>query len=189
MRRYLNPLAILLSVNLAAVTATAESPTSTAASAATASAATANEATRDVYFGNLHVHTGWSFDAFINGAFTDPDSAYRWAKGELIPNPGEGASLQIETPLDWYIVSDHAEYLGALPLMGDPDSPVSRHPLARDVTGDDAEKSFAAYTTISNGMYSVPPDIDPILGDPKLARSIWSQIVAKLTFIYLNNLS
>jgi len=132
---------------------------------------------RDVYFGNLHVHTGWSFDAFINGAFTDPDDAYRWAKGELIANPGEGAPLQIEVPLDWYIVSDHAEYLGALPLMADPESPVSKHPLAADITGKDAAKSFAAYTTISNGMYSDPPDVDPILGDPKLGRTIWSEVV------------
>ncbi len=132
---------------------------------------------RDVYFGNLHVHTAWSFDGFINGAFTDPDTAYRWARGELIPNPGKGDSLQIKAPLDWYIVSDHAEYLGALPLMADPESPVSKHPLAADITGGDAEKSFAAYTTISIGMYSVPPDIDPILGDPKLAKTLWSQVV------------
>jgi hypothetical protein len=132
---------------------------------------------RDVYFGNLHVHTGWSFDAFINGAFTEPDSAYRWAKGELIPNPGEGDSLQIESPLDWYLVSEHAEYLGALPLMADPDSPVSKHPLAADIIGDDPAKAFAAYGTISDGMYRVPPDIDPILGDPELARSLWAQVV------------
>ena len=87
---------------------------SVALSAGVSAAAQANEKIplnpeREVYFGNLHVHTGWSFDAFINGAFTDPDSAYRWARGELIPNPGEGASLQIKSPLDWYIVSEHAE--------------------------------------------------------------------------------
>ena len=72
---------------------------------------------REVYFGNLHVHTGWSFDAYINGAWTDPDAAYRWAKGEEIPSGGHGKALKIGVPLDWYIVSDHAEYLGALPLM------------------------------------------------------------------------
>ena len=82
---------------------------------------------RDVYFGNFHVHTAWSFDAYINGAASDPDSAYRWAKGEEIAGGGDGTPLRIKVPLDWYIVSDHAEYLGALPLMGDPDSPVSKH--------------------------------------------------------------
>ncbi|TGD74734.1 DUF3604 domain-containing protein [Mangrovimicrobium sediminis] len=132
---------------------------------------------KDAYFGNLHVHTGWSFDGYINGSITGPDDAYRWAKGEAIPGGGDGTPLQIKVPLDWYIVSDHAEYLGALPLMADPDSPVSKHPLAADVTGDDPAKSFAAYGTISDGMYSSPPDVDPILGDPELAKSIWSKVV------------
>ncbi len=170
--RYLpHVLILLVSVTLCERPLAAETASRTEKTSAT------THPLREVYFGNLHVHTGWSFDAFINGAFTDPDSAYRWAKGELIPNPGEGDSLQIKTPLDWYIVSEHAEYLGALPLMADPDSPVSKHPLAADITGNDAAKSFAAYTTISNGMYSVPPKVDPILGDPKLARSLWAQVV------------
>ncbi len=132
---------------------------------------------REVYFGNLHVHTGWSFDGYINGSISDPDDAYRWAKGESIPGGGDGTPLKIKVPLDWYIVSDHAEYLGALPMMEDPDSAVSEHPLAADITGDDPEKSFAAYSKISDGMYSVPPDVDPILGDPQLARSVWAKVV------------
>ena len=150
---------------------------------AAASAAAQNGTTvkqnpdRDVYFGNLHIHTGWSFDAYINGAWTDPDAAYRWAKGEEIPGGDHGKGLKIGVPLDWYIVSDHAEYLGALPLMEDENSPVSQHPLARAITGDDPAKSFAAYGEISDGMYSDPPSIDPILGDKKLARSIWSRVV------------
>lgn len=90
-----------------------------------------------MYFGNFHIHTAWSFDAYINGAASGPDDAYRWAKGEAIPGGGDGTPLKIKVPLDWYIVADHAEYLGALPLMGDPDSPVSKHPLASAITGDD----------------------------------------------------
>lgn len=131
--------------------------------------------TRDVYFGNLHVHTQWSFDAYINGAVADPDDAYRWAKGESIPGGGDGTPLQIKVPLDWYIVSDHAEYLGALPLMGDPDSPVSQHPLAADITGDDPTASFDAYTAILNGIST--RQADPILGDPELSESVWQQVV------------
>jgi hypothetical protein len=130
---------------------------------------------RDVYFGNLHVHTQWSFDAYINGAVADPDGAYRWAKGESIPGGGDGTPLQIKVPLDWYIVSDHAEYLGALPLMGDPESPVSEHPLAADITGDDPTASFDAYTAILDGISNRKPD--PILGDPELAATVWDEIV------------
>ncbi|WP_237067139.1 DUF3604 domain-containing protein [Microbulbifer guangxiensis] len=132
---------------------------------------------RDVYFGNLHVHTRWSFDAYINEAWVDPDAAYRWAKGEEIPGGDIGRPMKIGTPLDWYIVSDHAEYLGVLPLMEDPTSPISKHPLASDITGDDPKKSFDAYGKISDGMYANPPQVDPILGDKKLARTLWSEVV------------
>jgi len=130
---------------------------------------------KDVYFGNLHVHTSWSFDGYINGAWLDPDDAYRWAKGEKIPGDENGIPLQIKVPLDWYIVSDHSEYMGALPMMADPKSPVSKHPLAKAITGDDPAASFAAYTEILDGISS--GKADPILGDPQLARSVWSKVV------------
>lgn len=55
---------------------------------------------REAYFGNLHVHTAWSFDANINGAIAGPDEAYRWAKGEAIPGGGGGSDLKILRPLD-----------------------------------------------------------------------------------------
>jgi hypothetical protein len=130
---------------------------------------------REVYFGNFHIHTAWSFDAYINGAATDPDSAYRWAKGEEIPGGGDGTPLKIKVPLDWYVVSDHAEYLGALPLMGDPDSPMSKHPLAAAISGGDPKASFDAYTEILDGISHRRRD--EILGDPKLASTIWKQVV------------
>ena len=104
------------------------------------------------YFGNFHVHTRWSFDASINGAIAGPDEAYRWAKGQQIPGGGDGTPLKIKVPLDWYVVSDHAEYLGVLPLMGDPESAVNKHPLAEQITGDDPKASFDAYTEILDGI-------------------------------------
>ncbi len=131
--------------------------------------------TKDVFFGNLHIHTKWSFDAYINGAASDPDAAYRWAKGETIPGGGDGTPLKIKVPLDWYVVSDHSEFMGSLPLMEDPNSPVSKHPLAADITGDDPTKSFDAYTQILN-MISTRQN-DTILGDPDFQATVWSEIV------------
>ncbi|NMM48277.1 DUF3604 domain-containing protein [Marinigracilibium pacificum] len=131
---------------------------------------------KEAYFGNLHVHTSWSFDAYINGSITGPDDAYRWAQGESIPGGGDGTPLQIKKPLDWYAVSDHAEYLGALPKMADPNSPMSKHPLAKDITGDDPVAAFAAYTEISNGIYQERKK-DPILGDSTFAASTWTEII------------
>ena len=45
---------------------------------------------KNAYFGNVHIHTSWSFDGFTNGSITAPDDAYRWAKGEAIPGGGGG---------------------------------------------------------------------------------------------------
>ena len=60
----------------------------------------------------MHVHTGWSFDAFTNGSRTTPDDAYDWAQGQEITNSGVGGQIQLRTPLDFYMVADHAEFMG-----------------------------------------------------------------------------
>jgi Protein of unknown function (DUF3604) len=132
---------------------------------------------RDVYFGNLHVHSGWSFDATTNGSITTPDSAYRWAKGEAISGAEGLPDLQILRPLDWYAVSEHAEYLGVLPLMNDKGSKLSQHPLAAGIFGGDPDAAFAAYQEISDQIYDVPPHPDPELYSPELRRTLWSEVV------------
>ena len=41
-----------------------------------------------------------------------------------------GYDVQLKVPLDFMVVSDHAEYLGVLRRMADPNDPLSKHPLA-----------------------------------------------------------
>jgi hypothetical protein len=71
----------------------------------------ARNARRNVYFGDLHVHTTYSFDAFAFGTTATPYDAYRYAKGEPIKHPG-GFDVQLREPLDFYAVTDHAMFLG-----------------------------------------------------------------------------
>ena len=87
---------------------------------------------RNPYFGDLHVHTQFSFDAYLFGTRTNPDDSYQFAKGNVIPH-GTGQALQLNRPLDFQAVTDHATYLGMLPAMMDPTSAVAEHPLAREV--------------------------------------------------------
>jgi len=70
----------------------------------------------NVYFGDVHVHTGWSFDALTNGSKTTPMDAYAWAQGKAITGSG-GPEMQIKVPLDFYMVADHAEYMGVFNQM------------------------------------------------------------------------
>ena len=90
----------------------------------------------NAYFGDVHVHTGWSFDALTNGSKTTPTDAYAWAQGRPITGSG-GPEMQIQTPLDFYMVSDHAEYMGVFNQMSNPDNPISKTALAKGVTSPD----------------------------------------------------
>ena len=90
---------------------------------------------RNAYFGDTHIHTAFSMDAFMAmGVRTTPDDAYDYAKGEAIPHT-DGTMLQLsDAPLDFLMVSDHAEYLGVNRAQLDPTSPTHGHPDAARLT-------------------------------------------------------
>ena len=80
---------------------------------------------RNVYYGDLHVHTEYSFDAFAFGTQATPRDAYRYAKGEEIPHPA-GYGIQLRRPLDFYAVTDHAMFLGVAKEAADTSSDLSK---------------------------------------------------------------
>ncbi len=70
---------------------------------------------KQLLWGDTHLHTNFSFDAYLNNNLSaDPDTAYRYAKGLPVVHPYHQARVQIETPLDFLVVSDHAVYLGVM---------------------------------------------------------------------------
>jgi len=80
---------------------------------------------RQAYFGDLHLHTSNSFDAFIDyGTIVDPDAAYRFARGEAVTYLGK--SVRRRQPLDFVAVTDHGESIGIFNQLQDPNSKVSR---------------------------------------------------------------
>ena len=76
---------------------------------------------RNVYFGDLHVHTKHSFDAYIFGTIATPDDAYSYAKGGVIKH-ALGYDMQLKEPLDFYAVTDHGFLMGSVPGWADPNN-------------------------------------------------------------------
>ena len=76
------------------------------------------DANRRPLFGDLHVHTSYSFDSYLSSQRRDPWDAYRYAKGEAIilpdANGDQTVKARIGRPLDFTSVTDHAEFLGQI---------------------------------------------------------------------------
>uniref|UniRef100_UPI003F27A276 DUF3604 domain-containing protein n=1 Tax=Rhizobium sp. F40D2 TaxID=3453141 RepID=UPI003F27A276 len=141
--------------------------------AVAATGASAQE--RQAYFGETHVHTGWSFDAYIFGnTKTTPADAYRYAKGETIKHP-LGYDIKIDTPLDWMGVTDHSEYVGTVALANTPGSAISKLPIAQKLIVKDPADITRIYLWLGGTIV----DKDPIkeLISPEVAGSVWKQNV------------
>lgn len=128
-----------------------------------------------VYFGAVHIHTSYSFDAFTNGSLSLPSDAYEWARGKAIAGGGGGGKLKILRPLDFYAVSDHAEYMGVFRQMANPDNPLSKHELAERVTSKDPTVAMETFAEILREMSAGKSR--PEFTDPKISRPIWKEIV------------
>ena len=88
---------------------------------------------RDVFFGETHLHTSWSFDAYVFGnTLAGPEEAYQYALGKPIKHPA-GYMVQLKRPLDFQAVTDHSEYMGTVRLANDPQSDLSKLPSPRSL--------------------------------------------------------
>ena len=130
---------------------------------------------RNAYFGDLHVHTNFSFDAFMFGNRTTPDDAYNFAKGETILHPS-GREMTLPAPLDFQAVSDHGMYLGMMLAMFDPNSSVAEHPMAEQLrSARSADELRDGFLSMIDRLNADREDDD--LDDPMVHRDAWARIV------------
>ena len=149
----------------------------------------------NVYWGDTHVHTALSSDAYIFGVRLTPDDAYRFAKGEKV-RATSGQEVRLHRPLDFLMVSDHAENMGVIARIdaGDKsllateagkrtakaiDYPISLVE-ALDADTDELLNAFNAATLIA-----IKADQGPAKGlgqadygiDMPFRRSVWAEVI------------
>ena len=134
--------------------------------------AAAAEAERNAYFGDLHVHTKYSADAYGFGARNGPDEAYAFARGAPLRHPSGQVIRMRSAPLDFLAVTDHAEYLGNVTALGDPDHRLSGSAMTEITDG----VMMTAFLTFGAALRT--GERDPELYDEGGRRATWERIVA-----------
>ncbi len=137
------------------------------------SAAVANNPLRNAYFGETHIHTSYSLDAYLGGTRLTPSDAYLFAKGEAVTVNGE--PYQRRRPLDFTAVTDHAEYLGEMystMVEGAPGHDQELLVQLRKMTDiDERRKWFLKYVVSSNR--SSTPQHPPFFAGEETVKSAW----------------
>jgi hypothetical protein len=133
---------------------------------------------KNVYFGEQHLHSEMSPDAYAVGTRQKMQDAYRYGMGETITLSTTGEKIKKSTPYDFVALTDHAEYLGVFTQLADPKSPLSKNPLAKLINSPNvADKNKAASEVIASITSGVPtgPFLDFV--SPELIRSNWKRHV------------
>jgi len=156
-----------------------ESPQSSGQATQTSKAEQAppRNADRNAYFGEEHIHTSWSVDAWVMGnRITGPDDALKYAQGQTIKHP-MGYDIKIDTPMDFMGVTDHSEYVGVTKEANIPGSAISKlleaQPLIlKDPNNPEEQQKVFLYLL---SLTSRPP-IKAFMA-PEVAGSIWKDNV------------
>ena len=129
---------------------------------------------KNAYFGDLHLHTGYSMDAFAFGTRTTPEDSYKYAMGETVEYMGKPQKRI--APLDFLAVTDHAEYLGVVRDTIDPNGPFANSEWYKTMTNPDPAVSATAFRKLIGSTVVNKPL--PEFNDPKLLRSAWEKYAA-----------
>lgn len=137
------------------------------------SASVAINPNRDAFFGETHIHTAYSLDAYLGGTRLTHDQAYHYAQGGTVTVAGQ--QLTRRRPLDFVAISDHAEYLGEMYSALNEEALGYDHPLLvelRSLTDLNERRAwFVKYVISSNRSGS--PSHPPFFAGAETTKNAW----------------
>lgn len=130
---------------------------------------------KQLLFGDTHHHSALSVDSGLIGNRLGPDVSFRLARGEeVLTNTGQRAKLV--RPLDFLVISDHAEYLGIAALLNDGDPGL----LATDVGKEWYQAMRAGGKAAWNAAVDITAEFsrgEPRFRDAEIERSVWHRVI------------
>jgi hypothetical protein len=127
-----------------------------------------------IYWGDTHLHTKNSPDAYLFGARLSPETALRFARGEQV-TASHGLPVKLVRPLDFLVVADHSEYLGLMPRLfnGDPEVLSTEYgrklfDMAQDGEDGPFKAAMEVISTISKNQ--------ELMKVPELKQTIWDKV-------------
>ena len=136
-----------------------------------------------VYWGDTHLHTNRSMDAYNFGnRKLGPEEAYRFAKGETV-TANNGLLAKLERPLDFLVIADHATNMGVMQGLEVDDTELLKSAMAKnwalrlkainDAARDDVVKAAELSLQLFNDNFK-----DGVIGSDYYRHAVWKESIA-----------
>lgn len=137
----------------------------------------AEPANRQLLWGDTHLHTRNSADAFETvNANADLETAYRFAEGLPVRHPRTGAMIRIDRPLDFLVVADHAEMMGIFPRIVEGDAEVLATKGGRELAEMYSKTPTTAFrSTQKLDPHGPPNELISSLTTPAIVQTSWDR--------------